>query len=63
MTTSVGENEFAFKYTVKDDQLKLNFSSSKASDGTYTASVDNDTLHLEGGEGTIGASFDLTKAN
>lgn len=56
-----GEHELVFKYTINGDELKLKFTSSKAINGAYTASVTGDILHLIGGEGTIGASFDLNR--
>lgn len=55
------EEEYAFTYTLKDDQLKLDFASSRASDGTYTVSLMFDTLELNGGRGTIGAAFTLQR--
>lgn len=55
------DEEFSFTYKVKDDQLTLKFASSRASDGTYTASVSDDELFLEGGVGTIGSSLYLEK--
>lgn len=56
------DKEYAFTYKIKDDQLSLNFSSSRANDGTYTASVSGDTLELIGGKGTIGGNFELSKS-
>ena len=55
------EEEYVFTYTLKDDRLKLNFVSSKASDGTYIVSITHDNLELSGGQGTIGASFILQR--
>ena len=58
----LADKEYAFTYKIKDDQLSLNFSSSRANDGTYTASVSEDTLELIGGKGTIGGNFELSKS-
>ncbi len=55
------EEEYVFTYTLKDDRLKLDFVSGKASDGTYTVSITHDNLELTGGQGTIGASFILQR--
>lgn len=37
----------------------IDFSDEAVHDGTYTFSVDGDTLTLIGGEGTIGGSYEL----
>lgn len=56
------DEDYAFSYKIEGDQLSLDFVSSKASDGTYTASVSGDTLTLIGGKGTIGGTFELGKS-
>ena len=55
------DEDYAFSYKIEGDQLSLDFVSSKATDGTYTASVSGDTLKLIGGKGTIGGTFELSK--
>ncbi len=57
------QSEYAFSYKIKnDDQLTLKFTSSKASDATYTASVSGDTLKLIGGKGALEGTLELTRA-
>ena len=57
----IPDEDYAFSYKIDGDQLSLDFVSSKATDGTYTASVSGDTLTLIGGKGTIGGTFELSK--
>ena len=58
----IPDEDYAFSYKIDGDQLSLDFVSSKATDGTYTASVSGDTLTLVGGKGTIGGTFELSKS-
>lgn len=55
------EKEYAFSYTLEDDQLSIDFESSRASDGTYTVIVEADALTMTGGEGTIGGTYELER--
>ncbi len=55
------KTSYAFTYTVEDDQLILDFESSKVVDCRYTASVAGDVLTLIGGEGTVGGTYELAK--
>ena len=57
----IPDEEYAFSYKLDGDQLTLDFVSSKATDGTYTASLSGDTLTLIGGKGTIGGTFELSR--
>ena len=50
---------YDFSYQVKDDQLFIDFSNEAARDCTYTFSVNDNTLTLTGGEGTIGGTYEL----
>ena len=58
----IPDEYYAFSYKIDKDQLSLDFVSSKATDGTYTASVSGDTLTLIGGKGTIGGTFELSRS-
>lgn len=55
------EKKYGFTYTLDGDQLSIDFASKRASDGTYTVTMDGDRLILEGGKGTIGATFEFEK--
>ena len=55
------EHHYAYKYTMKDDQLFLKFKENEATDATYTYQLDGDVLTLEGGEGTAGGTYVLTR--
>ncbi len=55
------KEDYTFTYTLTEDQLHLDFASSKVIDCSYTVSVTEDTLTLVGGVGTTGGTFDLTK--
>ena len=57
----IPDEEYAFSYKLDKDQLSLDFVSSKATNGTYTASLSGDTLTLIGGKGTIGGTFELSR--
>ena len=48
-----------FPYQVKGNQLFIDFSNEAARDCTYTFSVNDNTLTLTGGEGTIGGTCEL----
>ncbi|MGN0986949.1 MAG: DUF5640 domain-containing protein [Otoolea sp.] len=55
------EKKYGFTYTLDGDQLSIDFASKRASDGTYTVTMDGDRLILEGGKGTIGGTFEFEK--
>lgn len=55
------EKKYGFTYKLDGDQLFIDFASKRASDGTYTVTLEGDRLILEGGEGTIGATFEFEK--
>lgn len=52
-------SSYDFSYEVKDNQLHIDFSDEAVHDGSYTFTVNGDTLTLIGGEGTIGGSYEL----
>ena len=58
-TTILTSATYDFSYQVKDDQLFIDFSNEAARDCTYTFSVNDNTLTLTGGEGTIGGTYEL----
>ena len=58
---SLCKEDYTFTYTLTEDQLHLDFASSKVIDCSYTVSVTEDTLTLVGGVGTTGGTFDLTR--
>lgn len=50
---------YDFSYQVKDAQLFIDFSNEAVRDCTYTFSVNDNTLTLTGGEGTVGGTYEL----
>lgn len=52
---------YEYTYTVKDDMLKLDFKDDSVHDCTYTFLMENSTLTLSGGEGTVGGTYELHK--
>ena len=52
---------YDFHYTLSDDQLDLDFVSSRARDMRYTISLDTDTLQLTSGTGTKNVTISLQR--
>ena len=52
---------YDFTYTIKDDQISIDYENESVRDGTYTFSVEEDKLTLIGGEGTVGGTYTLTR--
>lgn len=52
---------YEYTYSVKDNELKLDFKDDSVHDCTYTFSMENSTLTLSGGEGTVGGTYELHK--
>ena len=60
-TLKTGTANYTFTYTVKDDVLFIDYATDALTDCEYTFTVDKDTLVLEGGKGTVGGTYTLTK--
>ncbi len=60
-TLNAGSTDYTFTYTVKKDELSIDFTVDSLTDGKYTFSVDGDTITMVGGEGTVGGTYLLTK--
>ena len=54
---------YDFTYTIKDDQISIDYENESVRDGTYTFSVEEDKLTLIGGEGTVGGTYTLTRVH
>lgn len=54
---------YDFTYTIKDDQISIDYEKESVRDGTYTFSVEEDKLTLIGGEGTVGGTYTLTRVD
>lgn len=54
---------YEFTYEIKKDQISIDYENESVRDGTYTFSVEDNTLTLIGGEGTSepGKKYELTK--
>ena len=54
---------YEFSYDIKKDQISIDYENESVRDGTYTFTVEDNTLTLIGGEGTaeIGKEYVLTK--
>lgn len=52
---------YEYTYTVKDNELRLDFKDDSVRDCTYTFSVNGNTLTITGGEGTVGGVYELHK--
>lgn len=56
------ELSYEYTYTVKDNELTINFKDDSVRDCTYVFSIKDDTLTIVGGEGTVGGTYELQKA-
>ena len=52
---------YEFTYEIKKDQISIDYENDSVRDGTYTFSVEDNTLTLIGGEGTVGGTYTLTR--
>ena len=52
--------EYHYEYSIKNDQLLLDFKDSSVHDCAYTFSVKDNTLTFVGGEGTTGGTYKLS---
>ena len=52
---------YEFSYDIKKDQISIDYESESVRDGTYTFTVEDNTLTLIGGEGTVGGTYTLTR--
>lgn len=58
----VSDSEYKFSYTLKDDELKIDFISESAKDSTYEFYIDENKLTLLSKDDNKG-SYELTKEN
>ena len=52
---------YEFTYEIKKDKISIDYENESVRDGTYTFSVEDNTLTLIGGEGTVGGTYTLTR--
>jgi len=52
---------YEFSYDIKKDQISIDYENESVRDGTYTFTVEDNTLTLIGGEGTVGDTYTLTR--
>lgn len=52
---------YEYSYKINGDKLSMNFENEAVHDCIYTFKVENNTLTIIGGEGTIGGTYKLTK--
>ncbi len=55
-------NDYPFDYKIKNNTVIIDFESDDAKDCKYEYKVENDKLILEGKEGTVGGTYELTKS-
>lgn len=55
------EMEFPYQYRLEGDQLYLDFESNKLMDAAYTCTMEGDTLTIQGGQGTTGGTYELSR--
>lgn len=52
---------YDFTYMINGDRLVIDFANEILQDSTYTFLVEDGTLTMIGGEGTIGGTYELNK--
>lgn len=52
---------YKYTYIISDDELTLDFENDTVHDCTYTFKINDNTLIIIGGEGTVGGTYELTK--
>ena len=55
------ETKYQYTYSIEENTLKMDFENEAVHDATYTFNIENDTLTLIGGEGTMGGEYILKK--
>lgn len=55
------ETKYSYSYSIEENTLKLDFKDESIRDASYTFSIENDTLTLIGGEGTMGGEYILER--
>ena len=58
-----GNSKYDYTYTIDGEKLTMDFKNEAVHDATYTFKLENDTLTLQGEEGTIGGEYTLKKEN
>ena len=56
-----GNSKYEYTYTNDGQKIKMNFKNEAVHDATYTFKLENDTLTLQGEEGTTGGEYILKK--
>lgn len=52
---------YKYTYGISDDELTLDFENDAVHDCIYTFEINDNTLTIIGGEGTVGGTYELTK--
>lgn len=52
---------YDFTYTIDGNKLVIDYINESVHDSTYEFAVDDDTLTMVGGEGTVGGTYKLTR--
>lgn len=58
-----GNSKYQYTYTSDGEKIKMDFKNEAVHDATYTFKLENDTLTLQGEEGTTGGEYILKKEN
>lgn len=58
-----GNSKYEYTYTNDGQKIKMDFKNEAVHDATYTFKLENDTLTLQGEEGTTGGEYILKKEN
>lgn len=52
---------YEFSYDIKKGQISIDYENESVRDGIYTFTVEDNTLTLIGGEGTVSGTYTLTR--
>lgn len=53
--------KYSYTYSIEENKLEIDFINEAVRDATYTFSIENNTLTLIGGEGTMGGEYILER--
>ena len=59
----LSNSRYDYTFEVKGENLHIDYEDDILVDGSYTFTVEGDTLILNGGEGTSGDTYELTRIN
>lgn len=62
-TMLLTNSRYDYTFEVKGENLHIDYEDDILVDGSYTFTVEGDTLILNGGEGTSGDTYELTRIN